>query len=99
MEKPREKDWAAVSLGRKGGKKGGPARAANMTPEARREQARAAANARWSKNKAENYHPKADIRGYVSQTKKNLSPKRAAQQAVDKALRLTKRSLKLTENA
>lgn len=41
------KDPAAVALGRKGGKKGGKARAARMTPEARSEAARKAALARW----------------------------------------------------
>lgn len=43
------KDPAAVALGRKGGKKGGKARAASMTPEERSEAARKAAKARWSK--------------------------------------------------
>ncbi len=46
------KDPAAVSLGRKGGLKGGKARAANMTPEQRSESARKAVQARWAKNKA-----------------------------------------------
>lgn len=46
-----DKDPAAVALGRKGGKKGGPARAANMTPEERAESARKAARARWSERK------------------------------------------------
>ncbi len=41
------KDPAAVLLGRKGGKKGGKARAASMTPEERSEAARKAARARW----------------------------------------------------
>jgi hypothetical protein len=41
------KDPAAVVLGRKGGLKGGKARAAKMTPEERAEAARNAANARW----------------------------------------------------
>jgi hypothetical protein len=45
----KEKDPAAVALGRKGGLKGGKARAANMTPEQRAEAARKAAQARWSK--------------------------------------------------
>jgi hypothetical protein len=44
-----EKDPAAVALGRKGGLKGGPARAAKMTPEERRESARKAVLARWEK--------------------------------------------------
>lgn len=43
------KDPAAVALGRKGGLKGGKARAANMTPEQRSEAARKAADARWKK--------------------------------------------------
>ena len=47
----REKDPAAVALGRKGGLKGGPARAAKMTPEERRESARKAVLARWARAK------------------------------------------------
>ncbi len=43
------KDPAAVALGRKGGKKGGPARAAALTPERRREIAQNAVAARWGK--------------------------------------------------
>lgn len=42
------KDPAAVALGRKGGLKGGNARAAKLTPEERSEAARAAARARWA---------------------------------------------------
>jgi hypothetical protein len=42
------KDPAAVALGRKGGLKGGKARAAKMTPEQRSESARKAAAARWA---------------------------------------------------
>jgi hypothetical protein len=43
------KDPAAVALGRKGGLKGGKARAAKMTPAERAESARKAAQARWNK--------------------------------------------------
>jgi hypothetical protein len=43
------KDPAAVALGRKGGLRGGKARAASMTPEQRSEAARKAAAARWGK--------------------------------------------------
>lgn len=43
------KDPAAVALGRKGGLKGGKARAAKMTMEERSEAARQAARARWSR--------------------------------------------------
>lgn len=42
------KDPAAVALGRKGGLKGGKARAAKLTPEQRSEIARNAARVRWS---------------------------------------------------
>jgi len=43
------KDPAAVALGRKGGLKGGKARAEKMSPEQRSEAARKAAAARWGK--------------------------------------------------
>lgn len=43
------KDPAAVALGRKGGLKGGKARASRMTAEARRESAKKAARARWDR--------------------------------------------------
>jgi len=41
------KDPLAVELGRRGGRKGGKARAARMTPEERSEAARRAARKRW----------------------------------------------------
>lgn len=41
------KDPAAVALGRKGGLKGGPARAAKMSKKARIASAKKAAQARW----------------------------------------------------
>ncbi len=41
----------ARKLGRRGGLKGGPARAAKMTPEERSESARKAVNARWAKKR------------------------------------------------
>lgn len=44
------RDPAAVALGRKGGLKGGKARAEKLTPEQRSEAARRAANARWGKS-------------------------------------------------
>lgn len=44
------KDPAAVALGRKGGLKGGKARAEKMTPEERSEAARKAAQKRWGSN-------------------------------------------------
>lgn len=45
------KNPAAVELGRLGGKKGGEARAATLTPERRSEIARKAAEARWTRDK------------------------------------------------
>ena len=42
---------AARILGRLGGKKGGPARAAKLTPEERREIAKRGAEARWAHHK------------------------------------------------
>lgn len=45
----RRKDPAAVALGRRGGKKGGPARAAKLSPEQRSESARNAVKVRWAK--------------------------------------------------
>jgi len=44
-----DKNPGAVELGRSGGKKGGKARAASLTPEQRREIARKAAAVRWRK--------------------------------------------------
>lgn len=44
------KDPAAVALGRKGGKKGGPARAAALTPARRKAIAQKAVAARWAKS-------------------------------------------------
>jgi len=46
---PDGKNPAAVALGRLGGKKGGPARAAKLSAEVRSEIARKAARARWAK--------------------------------------------------
>lgn len=46
------KNPAAVALGRKGGLKGGPARAKKLTAKERSESARKAVLARWKKAKA-----------------------------------------------
>ncbi len=46
------KNPAAVALGRKGGLKGGKARAASMAPEQRSEAAKRAARARWANKKS-----------------------------------------------
>lgn len=45
----KRKNPAAVALGKLGGKKGGPARAAKLSARKRREIARKAAVARWGK--------------------------------------------------
>lgn len=50
QEKPKEKDPNAVALGRKGGLKGGKARANSLSAEQRSEIAKKAAETRW-KNK------------------------------------------------
>jgi hypothetical protein len=47
----KKKNPAAVALGRMGGKKGGPARAAAMTPKQRSEAARKAVLVRWQRKK------------------------------------------------
>ncbi len=51
-DKPEDtgKNPAAVELGRKGGLKGGKARAESMTPEQRSEAAKKAARARWARD-------------------------------------------------
>jgi hypothetical protein len=54
----KKKNPAAVALGRKGGKKGGPARAAKLSPERRSESARKAVQARWARAKASAADPK-----------------------------------------
>jgi hypothetical protein len=46
-----KKNPAAVALGRLGGLKGGKARAQKLSPERRREIAKAAIAARWSKKR------------------------------------------------
>lgn len=48
---PDGKDPIAVAMGRRGGLKGGRARADSMTPEERRELAKKAAAARWQGRK------------------------------------------------
>jgi hypothetical protein len=45
----KKKNPAAVTLGRLGGKKSGPARMEKLTPEQRSQIARNAAKARWGK--------------------------------------------------
>jgi hypothetical protein len=54
-EQRTEKNAEAVKRGRKGGKKGGPARAGKLNAAERERIARTAANARWIGRKAEDY--------------------------------------------
>lgn len=54
---PPEFSAYLAKLGKKGGKKGGPARAAAMTPEQRSESARKAVTARWKKAGKEKTNP------------------------------------------
>jgi hypothetical protein len=75
----KKKDPAAVALGRKGGKKGGPSRAASMTPAQRSESARKAVQARWDKLKTKRrtgnefvVEPQSDGLFEIA----NISPKR-----------------------
>ena len=51
QQEPDKRNPAAVELGRKGGLKGGKARASNLSPETRKEQAKNAATARWANRK------------------------------------------------
>jgi hypothetical protein len=57
MTEDEEMRELARKLGRRGGLKGGPARAAKMTPEERSESARKAANARWAKKRQQEEEP------------------------------------------
>lgn len=51
-ETPQEPESRRAAAGRKGGQKGGKARAEKMTPAERSESARRAANARWTEQKS-----------------------------------------------
>lgn len=55
-----EKDPAAVALGRRGGKKGGPARARVLSAEQRQEIARMGAAARWADRRNRQLEPTDD---------------------------------------
>lgn len=96
------KDPAAVALGRKGGKKGGLARAAKLTPAERSASARKAVQARWAKVKAKKNA------GYVVNKGDNLGMKTfngfqadAAMPSIDtskKALHLCLKRIKETND-
>jgi hypothetical protein len=66
------KNAAAVALGRKGGKKGGPARAARLTAEQRSESARNAVRARWAKAQNGSSHAPAPTNPTLDTSRKAL---------------------------
>jgi hypothetical protein len=68
----KKKNPAAVALGRKGGQKGGPARAAKLTPGQRSESARKAVQARWAKAKEGAGHEALPATAAVDASKKAL---------------------------
>lgn len=49
-DEPKPQESAKAKVGRTGGAKGGPARAAKLTPERRSEIAKKAASSRWKKS-------------------------------------------------
>lgn len=51
--KPKEKNQAAVALGKLGGKKGGEKRAERLSPERRKEIAQQGAQSRWAMKKSD----------------------------------------------
>jgi hypothetical protein len=53
LPEPEPKDPAAVELGRRGGLKGGPARANSLSSKRRSEIAKKAAEARWARQRGE----------------------------------------------
>ena len=84
----KKKNPAAVALGRKGGKKGGPARAAKLTPKQRSESARKAVQARWAKAKK--------LTGYtvVKMAKMETAPPAICTDTSDKAVLVLLKRLK-----
>ena len=95
-----KKNPAAVALGRKGGKKGGPARAAKLTPEQRSESARKAVQARWSKAKRGSDYIAID-RGDMRTRKEKMSEAAPSTPVLDtskKALHLCLRRIKDAKN-
>jgi len=85
------KNTAAIALGRKGGKKGGPARAAKLTAEQRSESARKAVLARWAKAKPGKKHR-------ATATPKSGKLVSAPRNTSDVALANLLRRLKSTDN-
>lgn len=102
-----KKNPAAVALGRKGGKKGGPARAAKLTPKQRSESARKAVRARWAKQAKEGSDflairsKEMDIKEFSGVHKENMSeaaPAPAVPDTSKKALHLCLKRIKEAKN-
>ena len=85
--KPKKKNPAAVMLGRLGGLKGGPARAAKLTPEQLSESARKAVQARWTKAKA------------VKKTRMETTPATGSTDTSDNAVLALLKRIKASNNA
>jgi hypothetical protein len=85
----KRKNAAAVALGRKGGVKGGPARAALLTPEQRSQSARNAVTARWAKAKTNGEKP-------IRQKRLDKTPSADAIDTSDRALVALLNRLKAT---
>lgn len=70
--KPKEKNQAAVELGKLGGKKGGEARAESLTKEQRIEIAKNAAKVRWSSKQDEVGESEQDESQHLHTNKKHI---------------------------
>lgn len=101
----RKKNPAAVALGRKGGLKGGPARAAKLTPEQRSASARKAVLARWAKTGSAGSHTAAKRSdpvksdGKLHQPAEAPAPGASVVSASDHALLTLLQRLKTTNDA
>jgi hypothetical protein len=87
------KNAAAVELGRKGGKKGGPARAAKLTSQQRSESARKAGLARWAKVKRLNGETMNAMKNTASRKKALPQKAGASDQALVAALNRLKETV------
>ena len=92
----QKKNAAAVALGRRGGKIGGPARAAKMTPEQRSDSARKAVRARWTKAKKGSGYEILKSRDIEAKTFHRLPT--PASRASKKALHLCLKRLKIAKD-
>jgi hypothetical protein len=76
----KRKNAAAVALGRRGGVKGGPARAAVLTADQRSESARNAVMARWAKTKGTTTVTRRDV---MNSGRKTTDQKAVATHPID----------------